>query len=472
MITFLRGFSTSKKSSIMFALAGLGAGILAAVFPEGSFLLLLAVLALLIDKIVTVALLKKIDVFHPWMIFIAYLGYLTLGFAPNPVVRWYHHIKFNDKITTFVLVSIVIFALGLLIGRIIVQHRVVSNRHKETPQVDGKRVLCVSLFFTLVGVFYLLWGYAVTGSIALLSPDAVEARRIATDRGGAYVYFQTFFAVIGTIILLSYSLISKRFRLLSILTFGIVVLLLLGTGNRVNLLRPLVLAAMAFHYLKGHLTLRKALILLLALLVVTGVLQWLRMGRPLAADNIVEVFVNGYYYAQASTGAGLRILQQVLDVFGTQYDFWLGRYNLYSFVTLLPGKQAMGGDQYLGRVLFNRPRGQPPAFPGGLYIDFGYPGVIIGVLLAAVALQWLYSMRPGPDNLFAVWAYATTVLFVIWNFYVGYLYVVQLDFWFFLLVFRAAYAYITHSKSWWVLVLYSAVMISMGLGVIRLIGLI
>lgn len=127
-----------------------------------------------------------------------------------------------------------------------------------------------------------------------------------------------------------------------------------------------------------------------------GLSDWEGLRSHVGVSGLMEVTVGGRHFLDLTkTAHVLAAVPELLDYqYGKTMVTWLVAPVPRS---LWPGKPAIGVGIDLGPLVFQTPRtsGVPPGVVGELYLNFGIPGVFIGMLAVGFLLRSLYTtLRP------------------------------------------------------------------------------
>ena len=93
------------------------------------------------------------------------------------------------------------------------------------------------------------------------------------------------------------------------------------------------------------------------------------------------------------------LFQKILEVIPSKINFSYGKLLMSDFLTILPGKQEAGGflikDLIIGAQNVG---GLTPSALGGLYFDFGYPGIFLGFLAMGIIAGYFYKKYEVNNN--------------------------------------------------------------------------
>lgn len=237
----------------------------------------------------------------------------------------------------------------------------------------------------------------------------------------------------------TYVLMSKSSRRPTLVIWIVTILMLMQQivlGNRTRAIVPIV--AIAFVHLATHkLHFRKQIIVLLGVVVVlliilTSVVTWRSysnfsdMGRFSYEDATESILENATFQglykriirADEITNIALvahivyTVPEKVAFLYGETFTYWLQLFlpDLYSDKS--PGGTKITAGLTVAEFLHspNRGSGLPPNFIGELFMNFGVPGVLLGMYLLGLCLRLIYSLytykRHSPYVLF-VFAFLT-----------------------------------------------------------------
>jgi len=143
----------------------------------------------------------------------------------------------------------------------------------------------------------------------------------------------------------------------------------------------------------------------------SGASDWRTLRAHIGVSGLLEATVGGRHFLDLTKTA--HILAAVPETVDYQY----GRTMVTWLVAPVPrswwpAKPAIGAGKELGPLLFqtNRNTGVPPGIVGELNLNFGLPGVYVGLFLVGVLLRSLYAtLRPRFPNMSIVLIYTVLV---------------------------------------------------------------
>jgi hypothetical protein len=316
------------------------------------------------------------------------------------------------------------FLAGSAIGRWVAS--TANARPNSTVQVDplqatawGPVVNRRNVVMTL-GIVAVVWSFATSGVPLLGNVDT--ARLTYQSPLGFFWAYALRLVVAGAIASGAVALASsagRSTRIRSALLIGLGIALLVATGSRSFFVPVLIAVVVLAGSLGRRIRIGRAGIAIVALAIALSVFasyrtstqsggavalqsQLARMGVP------AELSAFGSAYLSAQNGP--HALAKAMTVVPTGVPFQHGRMLVGEIGTFLPGHQLLPDQWVAVNVIGTIPAqltggvtwagqagGIPPGILGGFYIDFGIPGIMLGMLGVGVLLSWLYQrvlMRP------------------------------------------------------------------------------
>ncbi len=351
-------------------------------------------------------IIKNKELFSPvslagviWLFFAAWLS--------NPYKITVHNIYIDQKNVLFVAIVALIGILSYLIGIAIFQlgkNKVRTNYEYITSNKEGlsNRILKTSIIATLIGLMFAIPVYLKLG-IPLLQLEAMNpARRAFISALSPYVYYQWYFFEISSIIAF-YGYITSRKR--KIKNIFIILLLinisaLLVVASRVTVGMVIFYSIMLLHFYAKEKSIGLQVLVSIgaALLIVSGF--WI--FRTIAFQSyaiiyganleftslrsIIESLLKGFFIFMISP-------VEAFSYLATHNIYMYGEITFMSFIQMLPGRQHEIGLYKVSEILGKSSLivgGTTVTLIGGLYIDFSWPGVIVGMGLLGFVLAYLY----------------------------------------------------------------------------------
>lgn len=278
---------------------------------------------------------------------------------------------------------------------------------------SSRRVAVVAGVLVVIGLVCILL-YVDRLGIEFGSLGSLSAKRRVFVENARYGYASMGYHLWG-MSLLSYAffllwtdLAFSRQRLLS--STGLTALLVgavaavppLLTSSRTGLLVLLVYAALIWNYARRRLRARWLVGAVAAALVVVTVMGGLREmggnrqageGLRLSAAAVPEAVLGNRNWL------GVTKTAHVMRSVPAEVDYQKGKSLVTWMVaaiprTVWPDKPVIRVGIMLGEEVFEKGRrtsGVPPGFIGELYLNFGYPGVLLGMLMLGAVLRLLYQ---------------------------------------------------------------------------------
>lgn len=326
-------------------------------------------------------------------------------------------------------------AVAFTLGAIAQSRRLGRRANHRAPSVviihAGRGTLTLFGISTIVAIAY----FAIAGSAFMMSVQAtlwgqpLTAAEVATQRLSAYSGDRYLFPgyvnqvknvlLPGLFLVISADWIRRR-RGLGVAIIGlVVVLVLLGTGQR----GPFVIAAITgvtfLYWLRGG-RLERPARLAIILGVVGFLIATIMTGRVAISDEIVSSARAGF------EGMLDRVLlqQQEASVAAFRYIYerptsW-GREWLQGLLGLLPGVKGSGLANEVFATMYGSDRGTaPPSLWGSIYHNFGSIGVAIAPFLLATALSRITNRALGREERNTVELAGICGVFVVMGFWAG-----------------------------------------------------
>jgi oligosaccharide repeat unit polymerase len=294
--------------------------------------------------------------------------------------------------TFFILtVSLYLFLIGAILVRLFLKSPRYTRKYYRTSKFDKE--MSWLLIFIGIGTALFTFGF-VFKSVPLLVADAENARVELKAGLGFLVTPAIFASQLGGLALFAYYSIKNN-RLKTFLAFGISLVLattLLGFGYRSHALSMLLLLFIIYSYNRyGRLPFIKTMVVSIIILVSIGVLGLVRRGQASLASDLVSV---AKYGVQRVMLINPMIVERIMIQFPEQTDFLYGKSIWVDFRSLLPGADE-GSGIFLKNMLgmhFSG-GGVTPSFPGEIYLNFGWLGVVVFSILVGCFCQ-------GIDHIF------------------------------------------------------------------------
>jgi oligosaccharide repeat unit polymerase len=256
---------------------------------------------------------------------------------------------------------------------------------------------------------YVVWK---TG-LPVLSGDVENVRvQVVQQVGGSASYLRNSIEI-AIILLFAYGFtrlkaISKDPRWVALLLFALLALASSGARRKVAL--PLMVAVILYSYLRKRVGLTSFLTLGL---VVFLLLSLAGSSRHIGAFQIDQSRIIQIMYNETVRGADA--LYRIAEVFPSQFDFLGWRGALLPFAALAPGQQRLLGD-ILKQDVFNlgfSGGGWVPAMLGYFYVNFGAPGIYLGMLLVGFFIGAVYRRMLRNKDEFSTILYSYVAVYYV-----------------------------------------------------------
>lgn len=187
----------------------------------------------------------------------------------------------------------------------------------------------------------------------------------------------------------------------SLLYFGLPVLILITGGYRGYIILLMLMLGIIAYALSKNITRARLLIYVLIAVIMLNLGFYIMRDFNTYLTRTRELYAvhdfNKKYIAIAPVHFAFRetigLFQRIMDVIPSRVDFGRGALLSADFLTILPGKQVAGG--FLVKTLItgvNEVGGLTPSALGGLYFDFGYPGIFSGYFLMGMIAGLFYKI--------------------------------------------------------------------------------
>lgn len=318
--------------------------------------------------------------------------------------RIYGPLELDDslKLRLFAVLSLVylFFVAGVAASTFLARFQTREMKdYEKKPVVKRKAQYPVILFFFLAIFFFIFYFSRETETLQRFAvyfssfgqSDLIKELRAAFGSGlsgygiigylwGVSLYF--FFPLITLIILAVYFIERSKFYLiLSLAAVAMTCLALFSGFHRFPIVHFAVMVMVSIWIFRGRLFYRKKLLfLLLSAAVLFGALLYLftyDVSLPTA------IF---YVFNRFTEGANLAWILH-LKYFPDYYDFLWGRD--IGLLSRVMGWEYVSSPQLIAETFGAHGANFNAMFASGLWVNFGYSGVIIGSFLLGAYLQWL-----------------------------------------------------------------------------------
>lgn len=240
--------------------------------------------------------------------------------------------------------------------------------------------------FIIIGLVAAVIFFMRAGSIPILAPNKEVARVMALGVGGnGYFLYLMTLSMYGILLLALYTyLYDNKKAFLFVLTI-LVGAVMTGTGSRRYFLWLCLYVFMARHFLYSFIPIKKMTIFTIAGLLFVNLFEMFRNPDSMTTVDLKTTFLYRFLIYISN-------LEKVLSAFIKKDSFEYGGTFFMDLLTALPGKQ-IDYQSWLKEVteLEFEGFGIPPTIMGDFYVNFGYPGIIIGCFLFGYIIRRLYN---------------------------------------------------------------------------------
>lgn len=375
-----------KRWWILISLLALVVGVAFASLVPDLRLSVVVLVAYAILLLLAQALLNLTNWIDPTTLFIA--GYVTFIGIGVPFAGQYG-IELRPSLLIALIVGLAALLAGIAAGDLLLSptRAIMLRRRVRVYQQRVPGAVVWALMFYGVGVLAMGYFFLRVGGVPLLFSDA-ENSRISVRAGSAYLPLLAYGGLMtGSLSLIAHARGWKGLAGAGLLAFlGTIVLL--GGGFRAPAMKLLVGAFIVFAYVtRSRIPLTWLAMLGSGALLLVGLLGFFRSQAALTTDlslivrlGVWRFFVNNLY-----------VLELIFNHFPTFDRFMLGRSYLIDAITLLPGPQDHFGfwlKERMGMVFDGG--GVTQTIVGEFYLNFGWPGIVIGMFGLGLAFRTLY----------------------------------------------------------------------------------
>ena len=288
---------------------------------------------------------------------------------------------------------------------------IISRRQRKVLRLADGGLLAVALL------------NLITGEIIVLSAN-LSTSRFSGNYGVAGRAWPIVFGALEASFALHAVLLARRRRVEDFVFCALIGLVFVATGSRSFAL--IAFAALAIAYLERRRPpLWLVTLALAAGITVAGSIGYLRVSSELGTVTVNQSLIGrelptgpvGQTLSNLATGPW--VLSTTLEYVPERAPFQHGLFFLRDGLNLVDSS-VVRSDRWVTESILERDTttngGMPPTLIGGLYLDFGYPGIGIGLFAVGFATIYLYpvaSRRGLPGKLqYCLWcAYLLTSLY-------------------------------------------------------------
>jgi oligosaccharide repeat unit polymerase len=266
-----------------------------------------------------------------------------------------------------------------------------SEYFREWAFKKRKPLRLISIILTASAIIAGAIYYLRAGQIPLLAVNKEEARvaALAISGNGYFLYILTLGIISPALMALGYISKTRKLRLFSpilILATAAAFTLLLFTGSRRYSVWLCIYILAVHHYMGKQISIKKFLLFTIAGLLFINIFE---MVRNPDSETTVDFLTTASYRLIIY----ISNLEKVFTAF-IHHEKFYGSTLLMDLSTVLPGKQV-DYQSWLKDIvgLEFEGFGIPPTIMGDLYINFGYPGIIIGCVAFGYLIKTIYQSQ-------------------------------------------------------------------------------
>jgi oligosaccharide repeat unit polymerase len=295
-----------------------------------------------------------------------------------------------QDVIEMVIIGYLFINIGFLIGSWnIRQNNPVLNQYTQSirrKSVTRFNLKISSYIFIAIGLIASVIFFIRAGNIPILALNKESARvaALAVSGNGYFLYLMSI-GMYGIALLAVYSYFYKQKKVPLFLLLLFIGLAMTGTGSRRYILWICLYVLIAKHYLSSPIPKKQLIIYTFLGLLFVNVFEMFRNPDSLTTVNLSTTF--SYRFLTYISN-----LEKVITYFISRDQFEYGGTFIMDILTALPGKQ-IDYQSWLKQVtnLEFEGFGIPPTIMGDLYVNFAYPGVIIGCTLFGFIIRIIYN---------------------------------------------------------------------------------
>lgn len=334
---------------------------------------------------------KNKDFFQP-EIFLNLYFIVLIGVGPI-ALYFFSTELFNSANYQLVSFIILLGYLSINLGYYAASNRKLVSNNKIEFVISKIRKQRRSWKFKSTGYLFIVIGLAAAvifftraGDIPIFAYNKEAARVMALNVGGnGYFLYLMTLSMYGVLLLALYTyLYNNKIASLFVLTI-FVGAVMTGTGSRRYFLWLCLYVFMARHFLYSFISIKRMTIFTMAGLLFVNLFEMFRNPDSMTTVDLKTTFLFRFLIYISN-------LEKVLSAFIRKDSFEYGGTFFMDLLTALPGKQ-IDYQSWLKKVteLEFEGFGIPPTIMGDFYVNFGYPGIVIGCFLFGFLIKKLYN---------------------------------------------------------------------------------
>jgi oligosaccharide repeat unit polymerase len=352
---------------------------------------------------------------------LAYIFYLYLG-SLDVIQDTY---TITAKQWTFYLSGLFCFYAGALIPFFKEKAGGQKTRDYDKPWQKGRLIFILSMIFLAVAATR-IFIYSRVG-IPLLSSDVNLARLEAFKSGYlAEISISTevvFMAAFAGLLFFK----KNRFPFYALFVLSLVLALL--TGTRTSLIRQIFPCIILYHYVHKKISIRTFAIIVMIALVFIGSMSFFRVYKMWGSLEVESLREQNYtpagfwlHYVFRDFKHGPEGFARILEVIPKKFNYQFGRLHILPFLMPLPGHHPqpgvvfkdMVGAEFIGV-------GLAATLLAPQYADFGVVGILLGMFLVGVLVEYIYLLAKRKNHPFYYLIYGAIFITLILGIRTNYL---------------------------------------------------
>ena len=356
---------------------------------------------------------KRIDFFEP-ILFVSLIFFLMFVLRPLQILRrpelaapfLNNNQALFDKTLLYSFLAIASFYIGYAnpLGKKIGRNFPIPNRLRQPWRY--RRVMFISIIYMIVGSIGVALAVTRAGGIGVFWGN-LQGRQILAQASQSSFASLSVLTSIATLLLFTYSFKRSLLKIWALFGLILTTILILPFGGRTAVLTTPLAIVVIYYYTRSQFhfkRLRSALMLLaiatfvVVFIVVFGALRAYsaRQGNLAGATSALDSRLSDPFDSFVREYVQYDWFAIVVDVFPSQLsylggDSFVETFTLFVPRALWPAKPSPIAFQ-VNKFVGGPGTGTPASLPGELYLNFGLPGVIIGMVLFGLILKALYSL--------------------------------------------------------------------------------
>jgi oligosaccharide repeat unit polymerase len=414
------------KARLLLTLISILAGWMIAAAMTGLINDIIIAISALLFFLIILYQIKTKEFFSPISLAIVMWLFFFIWFI-NPYAVDIHGIHNDQKAAVYIMSIALIGIISYLVGTMTflffqnTAHHSTNTFERTIESDDLNKIFRSSMVATLIGLCFSIPTYILKG-IPLLDMEAMNlSRRALVSDISPYVYYQWYFFEIGVIISFYGYIMSwiRSFKIRFMALLAINLLMLSLVASRVTIGTAIFYMVVLWHFVRRRNTFLQVIVTLgFALLIASGFWILRTTGGNQAFIYGIELDISTPLSALEALLKGFTIFMispvQAFSYLATHDIHMYGSISFMSFIQALPGKQHEVGLYAVSELLGKDSHivgGTTVTLIGGLYTDFGWIGLIIGMGFLGFILSYLYKRVISDGSLYTVGLYMIVLVY-------------------------------------------------------------